>query len=103
MGVLALEHRFLCMLHAAIRARLHGHDPPVYTYGWDMGWGPLNLVSTIGAFLMGIGFLFQVWQIALQHQIRRARYDGRSVECAARWNGRFRRRRRCTISRSCRM
>ncbi|MBO7743332.1 cbb3-type cytochrome c oxidase subunit I [Paenibacillus sp. MWE-103] len=35
----------------------------VYTYGWDMGWGPLNLVSTIGAFLMGIGFVFQVWQI----------------------------------------
>ena len=36
----------------------------VYTYGWDMGWGPLNLVSTIGGFLMGIGFIFQVWQIA---------------------------------------
>ncbi|WP_028401748.1 cytochrome aa3 quinol oxidase subunit I [Ectobacillus panaciterrae] len=35
----------------------------VYTYGWDMGWAPFNLVSTIGAFLMGIGFLFQVWQI----------------------------------------
>lgn len=35
----------------------------VYTYGWDLGWGPLNLVSTIGAFLMGIGFVFQVWQI----------------------------------------
>ncbi|MCZ8515127.1 cytochrome aa3 quinol oxidase subunit I [Paenibacillus filicis] len=36
----------------------------VYTYGWDMGWAPLNFVSTIGAFLMGIGFIFQVWQIA---------------------------------------
>ncbi|QYR20727.1 cbb3-type cytochrome c oxidase subunit I [Paenibacillus sp. sptzw28] len=36
----------------------------VYTYGWDMGWAPLNMVSTIGAFLMGIGFLFQVWQIS---------------------------------------
>lgn len=35
----------------------------VYTYGWDMGWAPLNFVSTIGAFLMGIGFIFQVWQI----------------------------------------
>ncbi|WP_219836813.1 cbb3-type cytochrome c oxidase subunit I [Paenibacillus sp. R14(2021)] len=35
----------------------------VYTYGWDMGWAPLNLVSTIGAVLMGIGFVFQVWQI----------------------------------------
>ncbi|MCK6258621.1 cytochrome aa3 quinol oxidase subunit I [Fictibacillus sp. KIGAM418] len=35
----------------------------VYTYGWDMGWAPYNLVSTGGAFLMGIGFVFQVWQI----------------------------------------
>ncbi|WP_027416287.1 cytochrome aa3 quinol oxidase subunit I [Aneurinibacillus terranovensis] len=35
----------------------------VYTYGWDMGWAPLNLVSSIGAVLMGVGFLFQVWQI----------------------------------------
>lgn len=35
----------------------------LYTYGWDMGWAPLNMVSTIGAFLMGIGFLFQGWQI----------------------------------------
>lgn len=35
----------------------------IYTYGWDRGWGPLNMVSTIGAFLMGIGFLFMVWQI----------------------------------------
>ncbi|RDI39113.1 cbb3-type cytochrome c oxidase subunit I [Falsibacillus pallidus] len=35
----------------------------VYTYGWDMGWGPLNLISSIGAVLMGIGFIFQVWQI----------------------------------------
>lgn len=33
------------------------------TYGWDTGWFGLNLVSTIGGFLMGIGFLVQVWQI----------------------------------------
>ncbi len=26
--VLVLDHRFLCGLHAAVRARLHGHDPP---------------------------------------------------------------------------
>ncbi|WEG12986.1 cbb3-type cytochrome c oxidase subunit I [Pullulanibacillus sp. KACC 23026] len=35
----------------------------IYTYGWDRGWAPYNLVSTIGAFIMAIGFLFQVWQI----------------------------------------
>ncbi|GGE50528.1 quinol oxidase subunit 1 [Pullulanibacillus camelliae] len=36
----------------------------IYTYGWDMGWAPLNLISSIGAVIMGIAFLFQVWEIA---------------------------------------
>lgn len=40
----------------------------LYTYGsdtgWDLGWAPLNMVSTVGAFLMGLGFIFQVWQIS---------------------------------------
>jgi cytochrome aa3-600 menaquinol oxidase subunit I len=35
----------------------------IYTYGWDRGWAPYNLVSTIGSFIMGLGFIFQVWQI----------------------------------------
>lgn len=35
----------------------------VYSYSWDMGWDVLNLVSTVGAFMMGAGFLFQGWQI----------------------------------------
>jgi len=42
-------------------------------YNFDMGWQPLNVVSTIGAFLMGIAFLFQVWQIA--HSIRFLKKD----------------------------
>src|SRR5690606_38652179 len=37
-------------------------------YNFDMGWQPLNVVSTVGAFLMGLAFVFQVWQIA--HSIR---------------------------------
>ncbi len=54
----------------------------IYTYGWDMGWAPLNLVSTIGAFLMGIGFIFQVWQIlySIKHGERDLTGDP--------WNGR---------------
>ncbi|MBB6733072.1 cbb3-type cytochrome c oxidase subunit I [Cohnella zeiphila] len=55
------------------------------TYGWDTGWFGLNLVSTIGGFLMGIGFLFQVWQIL--HSIRFMQkdktgdpWDGRTLE-----------------------
>lgn len=47
---------------------LDGMTRRTYTYDFDMGWGPLNLVSTIGGFLMGIGFIFQVWQIA--HSIK---------------------------------
>jgi cytochrome aa3-600 menaquinol oxidase subunit 1 len=42
---------------------LMGMTRRVSSYGWDKGWWDLNLVSTIGGFLMGIGFLFQVWQI----------------------------------------
>jgi cytochrome aa3-600 menaquinol oxidase subunit 1 len=54
----------------------------VYTYGWDMGWAPLNLISTVGAFLMGIGFIFQVWQIS--YSIKRGERDTTGDP----WNGR---------------
>ncbi|WP_067929452.1 cytochrome aa3 quinol oxidase subunit I [Alicyclobacillus shizuokensis] len=30
----------------------------IYTYPTGMGWSTLNLISTIGAFMMGLGFLF---------------------------------------------
>jgi len=45
----------------------------INTYSFDMGWQPLNVVSTVGAFLMGAAFLFQVWQIA--HSIRVHKMD----------------------------
>lgn len=54
----------------------------VYTYGWDMGWAPYNMVSTAGAFLMGIGFVFQVWQIL--YSIKRGERDLTGDP----WNGR---------------
>lgn len=64
---------------------LDGMTRRVSTYGWDTGWGPMNLVSTVGGFLMGLGFLFQVWQIA--HSIKFKQkdttgdaYDGRTLE-----------------------
>ncbi|MCQ6281356.1 cbb3-type cytochrome c oxidase subunit I [Bacillus sp. EB600] len=61
----------------------------IYTYnqtmGWDMGWAPLNFISTIGAFFMGIGFIFQVWQIlySIKHGERDVTgdaWDGRTLE-----------------------
>ncbi|TVY07900.1 cbb3-type cytochrome c oxidase subunit I [Paenibacillus cremeus] len=47
---------------------LDGMTRRVSTYSWDTGWWGLNFTSTIGGFLMGLGFLFQVWQIA--HSIK---------------------------------
>lgn len=43
---------------------LMGMTRRIYTYPANMGWTSMNFVSTIGAFLMGIGFLFMVLQIA---------------------------------------
>jgi cytochrome aa3-600 menaquinol oxidase subunit I len=63
---------------------LMGMTRRVSTYGWDKGWYDLNLVSTIGGFLMGIGFIFQVWQIL--HSIKFMKkasadpWDGRTLE-----------------------
>lgn len=56
----------------------------VYTYGWDTGWAPANFISTVGAFLMGIGFLFQAWQIAYSMKHR----DKLKDTTGDPWNGR---------------
>lgn len=42
---------------------LMGMTRRLYTYSPDLGWGPLNTISTVGAALMGIGFLFQGVQL----------------------------------------
>lgn len=57
----------------------------IYTYSWDLGWGPLNFISTVGAFLMGFGFIFMVWQIiySIKHGERDLTgdpWDGRTLE-----------------------
>ncbi|WP_337102269.1 cbb3-type cytochrome c oxidase subunit I [Paenibacillus sp. YIM B09110] len=64
---------------------LMGMTRRVNTYDFDMGWQPLNVISTVGGFLMGIAFLFQVWQIA--HSIKFFKkvdngdnWDGRTLE-----------------------
>lgn len=66
---------------------LMGMTRRVVSYGWDKGWWPLNFVSTIGAALMGIAFVLQVWQII--HGVKHYRknldttgdpWDGRTLE-----------------------
>lgn len=62
-----------------------GMQRRMYTYPTDMGWGSLNFVSTIGAYLMGIGFLFIVWQVlySLRHMEKDTTgdpWDARTLE-----------------------
>jgi len=39
---------------------LEGMPRRVFTYAKDSGWGPLNMLATVGAFILGIGFLVTV-------------------------------------------
>lgn len=43
----------------------------VYTYLEIMGWGRLNFISTIGAFVLGIGFLFFLINIFLTNRSKK--------------------------------
>jgi cytochrome c oxidase subunit 1 len=42
---------------------LHGMPRRVYTYPAAMGWGTLNLISSIGALLLGIGGLLLLYNV----------------------------------------
>jgi cytochrome aa3-600 menaquinol oxidase subunit I len=61
---------------------LDGMPRRVYTYSAESGWGPLNMVSTIGGFLMGIAFLVLVYNMYYSF-----RYAKRETTGDA-WNGR---------------
>lgn len=74
---------YLCFMPQYVLG-LMGMTRRVATYGWDKGWWEMNLVSTIGASLMGLAFLFQVWQIA--HSVKRHRSNRDTTGDP--WNGR---------------
>lgn len=63
---------------------LMGMTRRVSSYSWDTGWWSWNFVSTIGAFLMGAGFLFQVWQILhsikFMERVKGDPWGGRTLE-----------------------
>ena len=42
---------------------LKGMPRRVYTYPAEMGWGPLNLLATVGAVVLGLGVLVMVWNV----------------------------------------
>ncbi|KPV44764.1 cbb3-type cytochrome c oxidase subunit I [Alicyclobacillus ferrooxydans] len=64
---------------------LMGMQRRMYTYGANMGWTSLNFVSTVGAFLMGIGFLFIAAQIVhslfnMERDVTGDIWNGRTLE-----------------------
>lgn len=57
----------------------------VYTYPTGTGWTTLNLISTIGAYMMGIGFVLIVWDIIYsilhgERDLTGDPWDGRTLE-----------------------
>ncbi|RLQ93425.1 cytochrome aa3 quinol oxidase subunit I [Falsibacillus albus] len=59
----------------------------IFTYGTDDGWFNLNVVSSVGAALMGLGFLVMVYSIYYSYRYAEREktgdsWDGRSLEWA---------------------
>ncbi len=61
---------------------LMGMTRRMYTYPADMGWNALNFISTIGAYVMGVGFIVLVLDVVYS-----IRYGERDVTGDP-WNGR---------------
>ncbi|GLV13125.1 cytochrome ubiquinol oxidase subunit I [Alicyclobacillus hesperidum] len=62
-----------------------GMQRRMYTYPADMGWNTLNLISTIGAYIMAIGFVFIVIQVLYsvkygERDLTGDPWDGRTLE-----------------------
>jgi cytochrome c oxidase subunit I+III len=49
---------------------LAGMPRRVYTYSESLGWGPLNMVSTVGAYMIAAGVLVFLVDLALNFRIR---------------------------------
>ncbi|WP_026679060.1 cytochrome aa3 quinol oxidase subunit I [Fictibacillus gelatini] len=66
---------------------LDGMPRRIFTYGADTGWFSLNMLSTVGAFLMGAGFIVLVYNVyySFRHSKREETgdaWDGRTLEWA---------------------
>ncbi|WEG13035.1 cytochrome aa3 quinol oxidase subunit I [Pullulanibacillus sp. KACC 23026] len=64
---------------------LQGMTRRMYTYPANAGWTSLNFIETIGAFLMGIGFIVMVWMIIYsarhgERDVTGDPWDGRTME-----------------------
>ncbi|AMW98289.1 cytochrome aa3 quinol oxidase subunit I [Rummeliibacillus sp. G93] len=66
---------------------LDGYARRMYTYSADTGYGPLNMVSFLGALMMGVGFILLCYNIyySFRHSPRETTgdpWDARSLEWA---------------------
>ncbi|MHB1682899.1 MAG: cytochrome aa3 quinol oxidase subunit I [Bacilli bacterium] len=61
---------------------LMGMTRRMYTYPADMGWNTLNLISTIGAYIMGVGFIVLVLDVVY------SMFYGERDVTGDPWNGR---------------
>jgi cytochrome aa3-600 menaquinol oxidase subunit I len=64
---------------------LDGMPRRVYTYSEESGWGPLNMLSTLGGFMMGIAFLVLVYNMYYSFRFAKREttgdaWDGRTLE-----------------------
>ena len=78
---------------------IDGMPRRIYTYDESMGWEFLNQLETVGAFIIAFSVVIFLVQL-LQERQARARLPGTTPGTAARWSGRFLRRRRSTTSRA---
>ena len=76
---------------------LAGMPRRTYRYPSGMGWDTMNLIETVGAFVIAVSVLIFFVNIVYTHQARRHR-AGRPVGRAGRSSGRSRRRRPSTTS-----
>ncbi|MGG4038982.1 cytochrome aa3 quinol oxidase subunit I [Heyndrickxia ginsengihumi] len=66
---------------------LDGMTRRMYTYEAGLGWTGWNFTSTVGAYIMGLGFLVLVWNIiySVKHGVRDVTgdpWDGRNLDWA---------------------
>jgi cytochrome aa3-600 menaquinol oxidase subunit 1 len=66
---------------------LMGMTRRIYTYSAGLGWTPLNVVATIGAVLMGIGFIVLCYNVYYsarygERDMTGDPWDGRTLEWA---------------------
>jgi len=75
---------------------LLGCPGDIYSYAPGMGWGPMNLVISLGALLFAIGVLLLVINIVVS--LRRGTSQDQIPGAAHPWSGRSPRRRHPTTS-----